>query len=76
MVKKILPHICIVLSLAMLTFLIADQFNSAMAFINNQGTKIIMMIFSVLVLLLSLIIIADDRLRNKAKRRGRKSDDI
>ena len=45
MLKKILPHFCIILSVVMLVFLITDQVNSAMAFINNQGTKVIMIVF-------------------------------
>ena len=61
MLKKILPHFCIILSVVMLVFLITDQVNSAMAFINNQGTKVIMIVFSLLVLLMSILYIADQR---------------
>ncbi|MEE0681007.1 MAG: hypothetical protein ACLVML_08545 [Candidatus Gastranaerophilaceae bacterium] len=61
MLKKILPHFCIILSVVMLVFLIIDQVNSAMAFINNQGTKVIMIVFSLLVLLMSILYIADQR---------------
>ena len=45
MLRKILPHVLIVLSALLLVFLIIDQVNSAMGFIDNQGTKIIMMIY-------------------------------
>lgn len=58
---KILPHFCIILSVVMLVFLITDQVNSAMAFINNQGTKVIMIVFSLLVLLMSILYIADQQ---------------
>ena len=61
MLKKILPPFCIILSVVMLVFLIIDQVNSAMAFINNQGTKVIMIVFSLLVLLMSILYIADQR---------------
>ena len=61
MFQKILPHVCIVLALVMLTFLIIDQVNSAMAFINNQGTKILMMIFCVLVGALSVWAMREQR---------------
>ena len=61
MLKKILPHFCIILSVVMLVFLITDQVNSAMAFINNQGTKVIMIVFSLLVLLMSILYITDQR---------------
>jgi hypothetical protein len=63
MFQKILPHVCIVLSLVMLTFLIIDQVNSAMAFINNQGTKILMMIFCALVIALAVWAVREQRKR-------------
>lgn len=47
MLEKILSHVCFVLAIFMLTLLIIDQINSAMFFINNQGTKIIMMVYCV-----------------------------
>ena len=61
MFQKILPHLLIVLSIVMLVFLVIDQVNAAMAFINNQGTKIIMMIYSVLVLALAALYAAEHR---------------
>lgn len=61
MIKKILPHILIILAVVLLVFLIIDQVNAAMAFVNNQGTKIIMMIFCVLVLGASIYAIWEDR---------------
>lgn len=61
MFQKILPHLLIVLSIVMLVFLVIDQVNAAMAFINNQGTKIIMMIYSVLVLVLAALYAAEHR---------------
>ena len=60
MIRKILPHICIVLAIVMLVFLIIDQVNSAMAFIDNQGTKIIMIVFCALVLALAGFSIAQN----------------
>lgn len=45
MLRKILPHVLVVLSVCLLVFLIIDQVNAAMGFINNQGTKIILMIY-------------------------------
>ena len=55
MIRKVLPHLLIVLSIVLLTLLITDQFNSAMGFVNNQGTKIIMMIYCGLVVWLSIL---------------------
>lgn len=50
MLRKILPHILIVLSAVLLVFLIIDQMNSAMGFIDSQATKIIMIVYSALTL--------------------------
>lgn len=50
MLRKILPHILIVLSAVLLVFLIIDQMNSAMGFIDNQATKIIMIVYGALTL--------------------------
>ncbi len=61
MLKKLLPHVCIILSLAMLTFLIIDQINIAMGFVNNQGTKIIMMVLCALTIAVCCLFIRDMR---------------
>jgi len=45
MLRKILPHVLIVLSVVLIVFLVIDQMNSAMGFIDNQATKIIMIIY-------------------------------
>ena len=50
MLRKILPHILIVISVVLIVFLAIDQVNSAMGFIDNQATKIIMIIYSALTL--------------------------
>ena len=65
MFKKALPHICIILAVSMLVFLVVDQVNSAMAFIDNQGTKIILMILMVLVVMLSILYIGEQRKRKR-----------
>ena len=50
--KESIPHITLILSLMLTVFLIVDQFNRAMAFINNDITKFLMLIASVLALVL------------------------
>lgn len=50
----LLPHLTLILSLMMLTFFVIDQFNEAMAFLNNAVTKWLLCIFSVLTLILSV----------------------
>ena len=47
-----LPHMTLILSLMLLVFLIIDQFNRAMAFINNDITKCIILGTSLLALCL------------------------
>ncbi len=36
----LLPHVCLILSLMMITFVITDRYNRAMAFINNDNPDI------------------------------------
>ena len=63
MLKKILPHILIVLSVSLLVFFFIDQVNSAMGFINNQGTKIILCVQCFIALIISGWFVADTRRR-------------
>lgn len=63
MLKKILPHVLIVLSVVLLVFFFIDQVNSAMCFINNQGTKIILCIQCFIALILSIWFVAEGRRR-------------
>jgi len=59
--KRILPHICIVISVSMFAFFIVDQVNSAVNFINNQGSKIILMILCILTFISSFLFIGEMR---------------
>ena len=59
----ILPHVCLILSLMMITFLITDRYNRAMAFINNDITKGLMMVLAVLVIVESVLLIRNNRKR-------------
>ncbi len=54
---SLLPHINVSMSLFMLTLLITDRFNRAMAFINNDITKGIMFLWCFLIILQSAIFI-------------------
>ena len=53
-----IPHISIVLSLMMITFYITDRYNRPMAFINNDITKALLLVLSVLVIIESVYLIA------------------
>ena len=48
----IAPHICLTLSLMHVTFLIVDMFNRAMAFVNNDITKWLLLVSAILTLIL------------------------
>ena len=64
--KKIfgyLPHITLVLSLMMLTLYITDRQNRAMGFINNDITKALLAVMSVLVIVESVYLIVHLRRR-------------
>lgn len=66
---KAIPHISIILSGMLLTLLVIDRINSAMNFINNDYTKIIILILCLLTVFQSIIqIIAMRRLPKRRKR--------
>ena len=65
MLKKILPHLISILAMMFLVFLSIDLVNEAMAFINNGITKGLLWVFSIAGILLSIIVIAEDRKRNR-----------
>ena len=44
------PHLAIIFSLMIITFFIIDRFNDAMAFLNNDITKILTLILAVIAL--------------------------
>ena len=44
MAKKILAHFCVIMFLVFLTLFVVDQINSAMGFVNNQITKVLMIV--------------------------------
>ena len=57
----ILPHLCIVLAVMLLTFFVTDRFNRAMAFINNDITKWLLAVFCVLAIFVSVLLIIRQR---------------
>ena len=65
-ISKILPHIAIIISFMLMTFVVIDHFNSAMNFINNDATKILMFILSLVSVVNSILLI---RLQRKDERR-------
>jgi len=61
MIKKIIPHFCIIISLLMITFYILDEFNPGMNFVGNEFFKILLLIYSVGVLILAGFLIYENR---------------
>ena len=65
MLKKLLPHICIVLSLVTLTFLVLDQFNPT--FFGKPFFHVTLLIYCLCELAFSAIVVARSR-RKKTRR--------
>ena len=60
-VRRILPHICIILAGMMITFYIVDVFNNAVALIDNVITKGLLFVMSLLVIWLASLFVYDER---------------
>ena len=71
MLRKILPHAAIIMSLMYFVFFFIDKVNTAMAFINNDMTKVFLFILCIITIANALLIIADDRIRTRDAQRRR-----
>ena len=72
MLRKILPHVSIVLCNMYIGFYLIDRVNSAMAFINNDITKALLLILCVVSTVNASFLIQDERRKAAQKReRGR-----
>ena len=58
MFRKLLPHLCLILSLMMLTFFVLDIFNPGMNFVGNDIFKVLLLIYGVATALMSAALIA------------------
>ncbi len=47
MLRKLIPHICIIISLMMLTFFVVDIYNPGMNFLGNDIFKVLLVVFCV-----------------------------
>lgn len=65
MLKRVLPHICIIISVMMLVFYVIDQVNSAMSFIDNDIFKTLLLFYCIVVIASSVYLIASNRRRKK-----------
>ncbi len=78
--RKALSHLNLILSLMMLTFFVIDHINESMFFLNNALTKWLLALFSVLVLIRSVISIVretpSDPKKNENKKETRSDNEI
>lgn len=65
--KRVLPHIIIILSCMLLVFFCIDRVNTMMNFINNEMTKWIMAADCVAAITLSVIVICDSFKKKKRR---------
>lgn len=71
-IKKILPHILIILGGMFLTFTVLNHFNDAMNFINNEISITLIFVWAVLSMVMGGIAIADNiRSGNKSNKATR-----
>lgn len=56
LIAQMLPHVCIVLSVVLMTFFVTDRFNEAMAFINNDMTKWMLCVMCVCTFIVSVML--------------------
>ena len=61
MVKRLIPHLCIILSLLMLTFVILDNFNPGMDFVGNSFFKLLLVVLCLVSFAAAGLLIAYDR---------------
>lgn len=72
MLRKLLPHAAIILSFMYFVFYAIDRVNSAMAFINNDITKGLLVILCLIAVVESIMIIRDDRRKTRLREKKRR----
>lgn len=75
MLRKILPHAAIILSMMYFVFFCIDRVNSAMAFINNNITKWLLVILGVISIYNAVLLIVEDQKRAERKEGRAQSED-
>jgi hypothetical protein len=61
-IKKLLPHLCVILAGMYITFFIIDQFNAAMTLIDNPMAKTLLFVFSIVSVIVSVMLIRRQRM--------------
>lgn len=72
MLRKIFPHIAIVLCNMYLVFYAIDRVNSAMAFINNSITKLLLVVLCIISTVNAAFLIRDQRRQTAAREAARR----
>ena len=72
MIRKILPHVSIVLCNMYIVFFFIDKVNSAMTFINNDLTKALLLVLCIISTINSAFLIYDQRKRTAAREAARR----
>ena len=67
MLRKLLPHAAIIISVMYFVFFFIDRVNSAMAFIDNDMTKGLLFALGVISILNAMFVIAEDRRRTRLR---------
>ncbi len=67
MLRKLLPHAAIILSMMYFVFFFIDRVNSAMSFIDNDITKGLLFLLCVLTIVNAVLLIRDDRARERRR---------
>ena len=73
MLRKIMPHIAIIISGMYVVFFCIDKVNSAMAFINNNITKGLLLVLCIVTVFNAALLIHDSRAslrRRQQRQRG------
>jgi len=63
MFKRVIPHLCLVLSVMMLVLFVIDRVNEAMNFIGNDVFDILLLLFCLTAIPTAVYLIADNRRR-------------
>lgn len=69
--RKLLPHVTIVMCLMYVVFFGIDRVNSAMAFIDNEITKWLLLVLCLFSIVEAIWLIADDRRRERRRQKRR-----
>lgn len=71
MLRKLFPHVAIIMSCMYAVFFGIDRVNSAMNFIDNEITKWLLLALCAVSVINAILVIADDRREERRRQRHR-----